>query len=135
YTINGTSACTGTMMNNTALDFTPYVLSANHCGVNTTTAATIVAYWNFQSATCDAHGPGSTSDNQTGAMFRAGNSASDFVLFQLNAMPDPTFNVFYAGWDRSGVAPPGVACIHHPRADVKAISFANTPPVSSGNFW
>jgi lysyl endopeptidase len=135
YTINGTSACTGTLMNNTALDFTPYVLSANHCGVNTTSDATIVAFWNFQSATCGTHGPGTTTDNQTGSTFRAGNTASDFVLFELDAMPDPAFNVFYAGWDRSGVAPPGVSCIHHPRADVKAISFANTPPTISGNRW
>jgi lysyl endopeptidase len=135
YTINGTEACTGTMMNNTALDFTPYVLSANHCGVSTANAATIVAYWNFQASTCDTHGPGSTTSNQTGATFRAANAASDFALFQLNATPDPSFHVYYAGWDWSGIAPPGVACIHHPRADVKAISFANTPPVASGNFW
>jgi hypothetical protein len=135
YTINGTGACTGTLVNNTALDFRPFVLSANHCGVNTTSDATIVAFWNFESATCGTHGPGSTADNQTGATFRASNAASDFVLFELDATPDPAFNVFYAGWDRSGVAPPGVAGIHHPRADVKAISFANTPPIVSGNFW
>jgi lysyl endopeptidase len=135
YTISGTSACTGTLMNNTALDFKPYVLSANHCGVTSGTAASVVAYWNFQSATCGTHGPGSTADNQSGAIFRAANATSDFVLFELSAMPDPGFNVFYAGWDRSGVAPPGVACIHHPSADVKAISFATTPPVSSGSFW
>jgi hypothetical protein len=136
YTINGTSACTGTLMNNTALDFRPYVLSANHCGVDATTAPTIVAFWNFQSAACGAHGPGLTTDNQTGATFRASNAASDFVLFELDAMPDPAFNVFHAGWDRSGVAPPGVAGIHHPRADVKSISFANTQPtVVLTNFW
>ena len=135
YTINGTSACTGTLMNNTALDFRPYVLSANHCGVNSTTDATIVAFWNFQAAVCNTHGPGPTTDNQTGATLRANNAASDFVLFELDAAPDPGFNVFFAGWDRSGVAPPGVSCIHHPQADVKAISFANTAPTMSGNFW
>jgi hypothetical protein len=135
YTINGTSACTGTLMNNTTLDFRPYVLSANHCGVNSTTDSTVVAFWNFQSATCGTHGPGSTADSQTGATFRASNATSDFVLFELDAMPDPGFGVFYAGWDRSGVAPPGVATIHHPRADAKAISFANTAPVIAGNFW
>jgi lysyl endopeptidase len=135
YTINGTNACTGTLVNNTKLDFKPYVLSANHCGVNTTSDATIVAFWNFDSATCGTHGPGSTADNQTGAAFRASNAATDFVLFELAAVPDAAFNVFHAGWDRSGVAPPGVAGIHHPRADVKAISFANTPPVVAGNFW
>lgn len=135
YTINGNSACTGTLMNNTAFDGRNFVLSANHCGVNSTNDATIVAFWNFQSAVCGTHGPGPTTDNQSGATFRASNAASDFLLFELDTVPDPSFNVFYSGWDRSGVAPPGVACIHHPRVDVKAISFANTPPVSSGNFW
>jgi hypothetical protein len=136
YTINGTSACTGNLINNTRIDFTPYVLSANHCGVTATTAATIVAFWNFQSATCGTHGPGNTTDNQTGATFRSTSAASDFVLFELDDRPnDLGFNAFHVGWDRTGTAPPGVTCIHHPRADVKSISFANTPPTISGNFW
>lgn len=135
YIRNGMFACTGTLMNNTALDFRPYMLSANHCGVDATNAATIVVTWNFQSATCGTHGPGPTTDNQTGATFRASNAASDFALFELNAAPDPAFNVFWAGWDRSGIAPPGVTCIHHPSVDVKAISIANSPPVVAGSFW
>ena len=56
------------------------------------------------------------------------------MLFELDATPDPSFNVFYAGWDASGVAPPGNVCVHHPRADVKAISFSNTPPQSTAYF-
>ncbi|HET8647181.1 MAG TPA: hypothetical protein VFO85_16920, partial [Vicinamibacteria bacterium] len=135
YTINGTSACTGNLMNNTAFDFRPFVLSANHCDVDATSDSTVVAFWNFQSANCGTHGPGNTTQNQSGATFRATSAASDFVLFELDAAPDPTFNVFFAGWDRSGTPPPGVAGIHHPRADVKSISFANTPPTLSGNFW
>lgn len=145
YTINGTSACTGTLMNNTALDFRPFVLSANHCGVTSTSDATVVAFWNFQSAACGTHGPGPLTDTQTGATLRANSAPSDFVLFELDAMPDAAFNVFYAGWDASGVAPPGTVCIHHPSADVKAISFGNTPPLSTaylsdvpdpaGNHW
>ena len=134
YTINGTGACTGNLMNNTALDFKPYVLSANHCGVNSTSDASIVAYWNFQSATCGTHGPGPLTSTQTGSQFRATNATSDFVLFELDAVPDPSFNVFYAGWDASGVTPPGVECIHHPAADVKAISPANTAPTTTGYY-
>ena len=134
YTINGNSACTGNLLNNTAVDFRPFVLSANHCGVDSTTDATIVAFWNFQSATCGTHGPGPTTDTQSGATFRAASAPSDFVLFELDATPDPSFNVFYAGWDASGVAPPGNVCVHHPSADVKAISFSNTPPLSTAYF-
>jgi lysyl endopeptidase len=131
YTINGTSACTGTLLNNVALDGRPFILSANHCGVNTTTDGTIVVFWNFQAAVCGTHGPGSLTDTQTGADFRSSNAASDFVLFELAATPDPSFNVFYAGWDASGTAPPSTVGIHHPSADVKAISFSNSAAVAT----
>ncbi|HET9765747.1 MAG TPA: Ig-like domain repeat protein [Thermoanaerobaculia bacterium] len=134
YTLNGVAQCTGTMLNNTAVDFTPYFLSANHCAVDATNDDTVVVYWNFESPVCNDHGPGSLDDNQTGSTFRAANAPSDFLLLELSDVPDPAFNVFYAGWDRSGVAPPGVAGIHHPRTDEKAISFANTAPVSTAYF-
>jgi len=134
YTLNGTANCTGTMMNNVKLNFTPYFLSANHCGVNSTNDDTVVVYWNFQSPTCGTHGPGSLADNQTGSTFRASSAASDFLLFELSAKPDPSFNVFYAGWDASGTAPPGTECIHHPATDVKAISPSNTAPTMTAYF-
>src|SRR5439155_8235416 len=73
-------------------------------------------------------GPGLLTDTQTGSTFRSSSAASDFVLFELAAAPDPGFNVFFAGWDASGTAPPGTECIHHPAADVKAISRSNTSP-------
>ncbi|HSB64644.1 MAG TPA: Ig-like domain-containing protein [Thermoanaerobaculia bacterium] len=134
YTINGTGACTGNLMNNTALDFRPFVLSANHCGVNTTTDATIVVFWNFDSPTCGTHDPGPLTDTQSGATFRASNATSDFVLFELDAAPDPGFNVFWAGWDRSNTAPPGVEGIHHPSADVKAITPSHNVPTRTAYF-
>lgn len=146
YTISGTSICTGTLLNNTALDFKPLFLSANHCGVNSTNDATVVVYWNFQSATCSsAHVAGSLADNQTGSTFRASSAPSDFLLFELTAAPDASFNVFYAGWDASGTTPPSTVGIHQPSGDVKAISFDNSAPQTtaynsstpdpSGNHW
>lgn len=131
YTINGTGACTGTLFNNTALDFRPFVLSANHCGVNGTSDATVVVFWNFESPVCGTHAPGPLTDTQTGSTFRASNAASDFVLFELDLAPDPSFNVFFAGWDATGTTPPAAVCIHQPRADVKAISFTSGAPIAT----
>jgi hypothetical protein len=133
YTVSGTDACTGNLMNDTAFDFKPYILSANHCGVDGTNDSTIVFYWNFQSATCGTHGPGSLTDNQTGATYRASWAPSDFLLFELNATPDPSFNVYHAGWDATGSTPPSAVGIHQPSADVKAISFSNT--AAQGADW
>jgi lysyl endopeptidase len=136
FTIRGFEVCTGNLLNNTALDFKPYVLSARHCrvtGGDDGSDATIVVYWNFQSPTCGTHAAGPLTDNQTGAFFRAASPTSDFVLFELEAVPDSGFNVFYAGWDASGTPPPGVVGIHHPSGDVKAISLSKTAPTKTAN--
>lgn len=128
YTINGNSACTGTLMNNTFVPRRNLVLSANHCGVNSVSDATVVVFWNFDSPTCGTHNPGPLTDTQTGATLRANNATGDFVLFELDVAPDPGFNVFHAGWDANGAPPLGVECIHHPAADVKAISPSHNAP-------
>lgn len=141
----GTYVCTGTLLNDTAYDFKPYFLTANHCTVDSTNDASIVVYWNFQSATCGTHGPGSIADNQTGSIFRASYAPSDFRLLELSATPDPGFNVFHAGWDATGAIPTATVGIHHPSGDVKAISFSNSSPDTTaynssthdplGNHW
>lgn len=144
YTLNGVGDCTGNLMNDTALDFKPYILSANHCTVSSANAASIVFYWNYESPTCGTHGPGSLANNQTGAIYHASYAPSDFVLFELSQQPNPSFNVFYAGWDATGAAPPGATGIHHPVLDVKAISQSNSAAQSAdyggpldpaGNHW
>jgi len=128
YTLNGFNDCSGAMVNNTSYDFTPYFLSANHCTVSAANDDTVVVYWNFQSPTCGTHDAGPLTDTQSGSTYRASWAGSDFLLFQLDTMPDPSYHVFYAGWDRTGVAPPSTVCIHHPACDVKAISFSDSAP-------
>lgn len=138
YTFNvGASSyiCTGTLMNDTAYDFKPYFLTANHCTVDGTNDSTVVVYWNFQSATCGTHGPGSLADNQTGSIFRAAYAPSDVRLLELSASPDPGFNVYHAGWDASGAIPAGTVGIHQPSGDVKAISISNSAPDTTGSYW
>lgn len=151
YTLNGIATCTGTLLNDIPGDRKPYFLSAHHCEVDTSNDDTVVVYWNYEATSCNfggAHGAGSTADNQSGATFRASFAATDFLLLELDAVPDPSFNVFYAGWDAGGAAPPGVVAIHHPSVDVKAISFSTTAgqsvaftatgdsvPSATGNYW
>ena len=60
-------------------------------------------------------------------MTRARWSNTDFWLLQLNQSPPWEYNVYYSGWNRttqnsiSGT----VVGIHHPRGDIKKISWAN----------
>src|SRR5262249_792719 len=108
-------------------DFKSYFLTADHCGITTANAGTVVVYWNYQSPTCGEHGGGSLSQNQSGAIFRAAKSDVDVALIELNANPNPAYRGYYACWDRSGTAPSGCVGIHHPNADEKSISFSYNP--------
>ncbi len=127
----GSRFCTGAMINNTANDGKPYFLTANHCGVRSNNAATLVAYWNFENSTCRSpnsgasggRGDGRLDQFTTGATFRAGISASDFTLVEFNRAPDVSYNVYYAGWDHRKLAPTSSIAIHHPNVDEKRISF------------
>ncbi|MCP4663978.1 MAG: hypothetical protein GY856_52010, partial [bacterium] len=65
--------------------------------------------------------------NQSGAVFRASDAASDFLLVELAQPPDSDFNVYYSGWNVTGNVPQSAVGIHHPRLDEKAISFDDDP--------
>jgi hypothetical protein len=134
YTIDGSFLCSGQLINNTAVDFTPYFLSARHCGVDSTNDDTLVFYWNFESANCGDLSGGSLADNQSGAIFRASYAPSDFLLVELSAMPGAGSNVYYTGWDATGATPASTVAIHHPSGDEKAISF-NTDAVTSTAYY
>lgn len=120
----GSIFCSGSMINNTAQDGRNFFLTANHCGVNSGQASSLVCYWNYDAVTC---GSSSAPLNQftIGASYRAGYSSSDFTLVELNSTPSASWGVTYAGWNRgSGNASSAVA-IHHPSGDSKKISFEN----------
>ncbi len=129
--------CTAQLINNTAEDETPYLYTAGHCVYSVTGSpldpATLVAYWNYQTATCGDRFGGSLSQNQSGSTLIAASYVSevdfqfDFGLLLLDESPDPEFDVFFAGWDARDVAPSASVCIHHPGADQKSISFDNDP--------
>ena len=127
----GSTFCTGSVVNNTAQDLTPYFLTANHCGISSGNAASLVCYWNYENSTCrqpnsgasGGSGDGSLSEFNTGSFFRASYSTSDFTLVELDDPINPAFQVSYLGWDHSGVDATSAVGIHHPNTDEKRISF------------
>lgn len=126
-TIAGALLCSGQLVNNTAQDFTPYFLTANHCVTTAAQAPTVAFYWNYQTSRCGGIPDGSLAQTQTGSVLVAASSGftdvgSDFTLLRLLAVPDPAFKVYYSGWDRRDIAPNGVTGIHHPSGDEKRIS-------------
>jgi len=123
----GSLFCTGFMVNNTAQDQTPFFMTANHCGITSSNAPSLVVYWNFESPTCGLQGGGSLAQNQSGSTFLAAYAASDFTLVRLTDDPDPAWQITFAGWDRSSADPTSATAIHHPNVDEKSISFEYDP--------
>lgn len=123
----GSTFCTGFMVNNTAEDKTPFFMTADHCGVNASNAASLVTYWNYQTSKCGGARDGQLKHFNTGSQFLAGSKKSDFTLVRLNKKPDAAWGVTYAGWDRSGVDASQAVAIHHPNTDEKSISFEYDP--------
>lgn len=134
YARNGVLLCSGTLVNTTRTPNTnQYFLTANHCGITSGNAATVVVYWNYQAPVCGQQGGGSLAQNQSGSFFRAARADVDMALIELDEVPSPTFQVTYAGWDRSGTVPSGVIGIHHPQVDVKSISFSSNALTTVNN--
>lgn len=128
--VSGSSGfCTGTLINNTAQDNTPYILTANHCFSN---PSSWVFWFNWESATCQNPGNSPDYDSLSGAVLRARRSDSDFCLVELNdAVPD-NFDAYWAGFDYTGNIPTNMVGIHHPAGDIKKFSVDDDPGEISG---
>lgn len=138
--------CSASLINNTAEDCTPYVLTANHCGEPTSSSniSNHTWYFNYQRPTCS---PGNTaayngarSQTMSGGIFKAsselgnyqttvaGNvSGSDFSLIELNTTIPQSYNPYFAGWNRSTSSANSGVGIHHPSGDEKKISTFSSP--------
>ncbi|MBK8497729.1 MAG: T9SS type A sorting domain-containing protein [Flavobacteriales bacterium] len=119
-TTGGSGFCTGTMLNNCALDSTPYFLTANHClGPD---VADWVFLWNWDSPVCDPTENAPMNESVSGCTLLTSNVGTDMAFLELSSIPPDSFNVFWSGWDKSGNFPDSVCGIHHPRGDIKKIS-------------
>jgi hypothetical protein len=128
YSINGFQVCTGTMVIDVPRRYTPFFLTAYHCGVTEGNAHTVVTYWNFHSPDCGQLGGGTLDQSLAGATLLARREDADFCLLQLVRQPPAAYRVYWSGWDRRlDYVPQGSVTIHHPRTDEKAISLNDDP--------
>jgi hypothetical protein len=145
YTVNGIATCSGSLVNNTAQDATPYFLTADHCiggldALGDMDGSGYVFYWDFERAGCDNTGPVPTNTT-SGATLVANNGDSDFALFRLTESPNINFIPYFNGWSAEETPIQGGVGIHHPALDAKKIATHNMVPTNSsvtavnGNFW
>ena len=153
YVVEGGGAgwCTGSVVNNTALDCKPLFLTALHCGENATTANMNQwkFYFRYESTNCTSPNTAGTLDNYfingcvrlADAADGGGSSGSDFLLVQMGTlanqattittMKSSNFSCYWNGWDANNTATTGGAGIHHPAGDIKKISTFNGTTIST----
>jgi hypothetical protein len=144
----GDELCSGSLLNNTAQDYRPFILTAFHCidigdpsiindpdrgnGVLSDDEISQAEEWlvrfRFRHTTCGGGviANGFTFDD---THFRAAWNTTDFALVELqdNIISD-IYSVgakVWLGWDRTGNIPSSGTCIHHPSGDIAKISFEN----------
>ena len=133
----GSFICSGTLLNNSREDFTPYFLTAAHCVDTEEEARSTTAFWFYQTQTCNGELPDFQSVPYTegarllstlggGIVDGRSNPEGDMTLLRLEGdLPD---GVWFQGWD-ADPQPIGaqVTGIHHPGSDdwgfFKRISF------------
>lgn len=129
---NSTFLCTGVLINNTANNRKPYVLTANHCIGTAARAQNSIFYFGYEKKEC---GKEAIVQGQSisGSTLRATgfNSRLDFSLVELSQAPPQSFKPYFAGWDirKNPFTSPGATCLHHPNGDVKKISISNLSPI------
>lgn len=122
--------CSGSLVNNTNKDKTPYVLSACHCFNTNGMVADMptTEYWfDYEFSGCENETARPETKRIIGAeslVFNPLNGGSDGALVKLSKSVDSDWDVYYNGWNvesRDNIITNG-AVIHHPQGDVKKIT-------------
>lgn len=143
--------CTGSLVNNTEQDCTPYFLTAQHCAEDVTQndLNNWNFYFNYEASGCTNPTSESQVPNQylTGCQEIAGSNdvngntiaKSDFYLVRIGTQNNQTatiqslkdFGAYWSGWDANNTASSNGVGIHHPSGDIKKISTYTSALVSS----
>lgn len=135
YMISGGNigVCSGNLVNNTAGDFKPLIISAAHCAglkTNFTVPQSDLNRWIFS---FHYEKPGCSNGQRalprrktmvgcTMKSYLPISGQSDGLLLELKNEIPLSYRVYYNGWDRSGKLISKGAGIHHPAGDAKKIA-------------
>lgn len=127
--------CTGSLINNSNSDCTPYFLTADHCTMANSTYATAqdlnqwIFYFNYEASGCSNPATQPSSNTLTGCSYVAYggmSGGSDFDLLELNSTIPSSYDLYFLGWDRSGATCSFGRSVHHPVGDIKKVSTYST---------
>jgi len=127
----GTSACTGTLINNPLTEeLEPYFITAYHCVSEQSQARGTDVIWDFESSTCEVDTVPSldTLPRSRGECVLTTNGTLDASLLALRSVADAggsygAYGRFFSGWSTEPVQTGEfVFGIHHPAASHKRFS-------------
>ena len=135
--INGTTYCTGSLINNSANENIPYLITATHCLNNKynpsflqnrkydLVAGSIVAFLGYQSPVCEKEIRGPIQMTVASATPELISERYDISLLRLRDTPPKEFQPFYLGWNVSSSPVAPFHGIHHPNGGIKKIAIEN----------
>lgn len=137
--VGNDSHCTGTLINNTNNDGTPYFLTANHCYSNPSTWAFRFDWISNNPVCSGTQNSTNATTNYTisGASLKARRTNTDFALLQINNPIPSSWGVVYAGWNKSLEPSDFTYGVHHPAGDIMKVAIdLNSPTlVNESRFW
>ena len=137
--IDGTFYCTGSLINNSSGDGTPYILTATHClnrNYNTEflnnrrydmVAGNIVAFFNYESPVCSTDIRGPLQMTMASADSVLISEKHDISLLKLKQSPPKEYHPFYLGWNAGSAPSAPFHGIHHPNGGIKKVAIEEGP--------
>ena len=123
-----TQLCSGALVNNTAYDGKPYIITAEHCINKAFYAEKSVFYFGYENSECFVD-DGQKNQSVSGSTLIATGDSIDFTLVKLSKKPPGNYNVYYAGWDVRKQGHVSSVTLHHPNADAMKISYDKDPTI------
>ena len=118
------SLCSGQLTATTAVDETPYVMTANHCISTQSIANSCQFNFFYRRNTCAASATASAGTSITGGDLVVTQAASDCTLLMIR--PTLPANTYWVGWTNNNVSTNTAStCLHHPDGSYQRISFGN----------
>lgn len=122
------AVCSATLLNNTANDQRPLLITARHCNVTPGNAGSVNAVFNYQRSVCMGANDGNVlRDVVSRSTWLAESVQADTTLVVLNSRVPRSFNARFGDWSAVPTTPLSGVSVHHPNGDQKKISLFDGP--------
>ncbi|MBF6629050.1 MAG: trypsin-like peptidase domain-containing protein [Proteiniphilum sp.] len=132
--INGKTLCTGSLVNNSAEDGTPYLLTSTHCLNDDYSAkflanrkydlvaGSIVAFFNYNSPLCSTDIRGPLQMTMASADSVLISERHDISLLKFKQAAPKEYQPYFLGWNAGSSPAAPIHGVHHPNGGIKKVA-------------